>query len=68
VSQLGEALFNSRRIGMAMGILMARHGKTEQQAVDLLRDRSSRGNVKPHEVAAQVAYTGDLPAKPGCIA
>ena len=55
---LEVALVNSRRIGMAMGILMERHRMTVDQAFDQLRVISSRRNVKLSEVAAEIVYTG----------
>jgi hypothetical protein len=60
VANLERALVSNRRIGMALGILMARHGLTEQQAFDLLRQQSSRRNVKLAALAEEVVYTGDL--------
>jgi hypothetical protein len=59
-AHLQKALASNRRIGMAVGILMARHGLTEGQAFDALRQQSSRRNVKLHTLAEGVIYTGDL--------
>ena len=59
---LAKALESSRRIGMAIGILMARHGWSETQAFDALRRLSSVSNVKLRDVADDVVYTGELPA------
>lgn len=56
-----EALLNSREIGMAMGLLMARGPATQQQAFDLLRLTSQRLNIKLRTVAATVIDTGRLP-------
>lgn len=55
---LERALVNSRRIGMALGILMERHRLTEDQAFDQLTGISSRRNVKLHQVAEELVYTG----------
>jgi hypothetical protein len=57
--QLQRALVSNRQIGMAMGILMERHKLTHEQAFDRLRDLSQRSNVKLHDVAEQIIYTGD---------
>jgi hypothetical protein len=60
IANLERALVTNRRIGMALGVLMARHGLTEEQAFDRLRDQSSRRNVKLAAIAEEVIYTGDL--------
>lgn len=60
IANLERALASNRRIGMALGVLMARHRLTEQQAFDVLRLQSSRRNVKLVELAEQVVYTGGL--------
>jgi DNA-binding response OmpR family regulator len=54
------ALLTGRRIGMAMGILMARHGITSDAAFDLLRQHSANHNIKLREVAEEVLLTGEL--------
>lgn len=61
---LQVALDSNRRIGMALGILMAQHRLTEQQAFDLLRTASQRKHVKLREVADQVVLTGEAPTWP----
>lgn len=61
LEQLDRALASNRDIGVAMGILMARAGRTREQAFDLLREASQRLNVKLRDVAAEVADTGRLP-------
>ena len=60
VANLRRAQASNRRIGMAIGILMARHGLTEQGAFELLRAASNHFNVKLREVAEEVIYTGTL--------
>lgn len=60
IANLERALLSNRRIGMAVGILMARRRVTEQQAFDLLRQQSSLHNVKLAAIAEEVVYTGDL--------
>lgn len=57
---LEVALLSNRRIGMAIGILMARHQLTEEQAFDLMRQHSNRSNVKLAAVAEEILYVGEL--------
>lgn len=57
---LEMALHTSRRIGMAMGILMARHGVTSDDAFERLRRHSANHNIKLRELAEQVLLTGEL--------
>jgi hypothetical protein len=45
---------------MAIGILMTRHGLTEDLAFDALRQQSSRRNVKLLTLAEGVIYAGGL--------
>ena len=61
VENLQKALLSNREIGVAMGVLMARHRVTRDQAFGLLRMASQNSNRKLHEVALQVADTGALP-------
>jgi ANTAR domain-containing protein/GAF domain-containing protein len=56
-----RALENSREIGMAMGILMADHKITRDQAFDLLRMASQHTHRKLADIATQVTETGALP-------
>jgi hypothetical protein len=58
---LEVALASNRRIGMALGILMVRHGVTEERAFAALRRVSCRRNVKLREVAEEVVQTGATP-------
>lgn len=57
------ALGSNREIGAAMGILMARHQLTADQAFDLLRRTSQHGHRRIVAIAAEVIETGalDLP-------
>jgi hypothetical protein len=57
---LQVALVSNRRIGMAIGILMARRGLTDVQAFDVLREYSNRRNVKLAAAAEDVLHTGEL--------
>jgi GAF domain-containing protein len=57
---LNIALSNSRRIGAAIGILMATRPTTEDGAFELLRQSSQRHHRKLREVADNVVFTGAL--------
>jgi hypothetical protein len=65
VANLEIALLSSRTIGMAMGVLMARHRISSQRAIDLLRVVSQHTNRTIAEIAADVVETGTLTARPG---
>lgn len=58
---LARALQSSREIGMAIGILMARHNVTQDAALGMLRVFSQDANRKLRDVADEVAATGELP-------
>ncbi|PSK85012.1 ANTAR domain-containing protein [Murinocardiopsis flavida] len=51
-----------QEIGAAVGVLMERHRLTSDKAFDMLKETSSRTNVKLREVAAEVVRTGQLPS------
>jgi hypothetical protein len=57
---LHRALSSNRDIGAAMGILMARHQLTSDQAFDLLRRTSQHEHRKIVALAAEVIETGSL--------
>jgi transcriptional regulator with GAF, ATPase, and Fis domain len=59
-THLEKALATNREIGMAMGILMAQHKITRQQAWDLLRIASQHTHRKVHPIARDVIDTGTL--------
>lgn len=59
--QLDEALESSRRIGVAVGILMVRHRLTADDAFARLRRASRYLNLKLRDVAEHVTETGALP-------
>jgi hypothetical protein len=63
-TQLEGALRSNREIGVAMGVLMARHQLTRAQAFDLLRVASQHTNRKLADIAVEVTDAGtlDLPA------
>ena len=57
---LERAVRSHRRIGVAVGILMARNNLTEEQAFDLLRIASQNSNTKLSDVADGVINAGTL--------
>ncbi|HST47632.1 GAF and ANTAR domain-containing protein [Jatrophihabitans sp.] len=59
-AQLARALESNREIGVAMGVLMAQHKITREQAFDLLRVASQHTHRKLADIAADVADTGTL--------
>jgi len=61
VTNLEIALTTNRRIGIAIGVLMARLNVTDEQAFDLLRRTSQHMHVKLRDVADYVATAGELP-------
>lgn len=64
VAQLEQALVTSRKIGAAVGILMATHKVTYDDAFLLLRETSQQCNVKLRQVALDVLDEGCLPTYP----
>ena len=58
---LEAALASNRRSGQAIGIVTASHRLTSEQAFDVLRQYSTRRNVKLAAVAEDVVHTGGLP-------
>ena len=50
-------------IGVAMGVLMAKHNITRDQAFGLLRVASQDSNRRLAELAVEVADTGELPLR-----
>lgn len=61
---LQQALQSNRRIGMAMGILIALHHLEEREAFDLLRAASQNTHTKLRDVAEEVILTGAVPSGP----
>jgi DNA-binding response OmpR family regulator len=59
-ANLERALASNRQIGAAMGILMARHRLTDDQAFDMLRKASQHRHVKLRDVAEEVTMTGEI--------
>jgi hypothetical protein len=63
-TNLESALGSSRRIGAAIGVLMAHHKVTEDVAFDMLRTSSQHLHRKLRDIAADVVETGTLPGQP----
>lgn len=62
-AQLYDAIQTRGLIGQATGILMERHGLTEEQAFEALRRASNDHNMKLRDVARHVTETGDSPSR-----
>ncbi|SCK46994.1 GAF domain-containing protein [Streptomyces sp. WMMB 714] len=58
--QLHRALSTRHTIGEAMGMLIERHGLSQEDAFDVLRRLSQERNTKLHEVARTVCETGSI--------
>jgi GAF domain-containing protein len=63
LENLQEGLARRDVIGQAKGILMERHRITADQAFALLATTSQHTNRKLHEVAVELAATGELPLR-----
>lgn len=61
VRNLETALASNRRIGIAIGVLMASRKVTEEQAFALLRTTSQHNHLKLAEIAEYVVETGEVP-------
>ncbi|WP_345507254.1 GAF and ANTAR domain-containing protein [Terrabacter aeriphilus] len=61
---LERALSSNRDIGTAVGVLVAQHKVTRDQAFDLLRIASQNTNRKLHDVALDVIDTGTVDVTP----
>lgn len=57
---LTSALESNRRIGMAMGILIAALRITPEEAFDRLRSASQNSNRKLRDIADDLTHTGDV--------
>jgi AmiR/NasT family two-component response regulator len=64
-AHLKDALSTSRKIGAAIGIVMANRRVSEAEAFDILSTASQRANLKLRVIAEEVVYTGDLSGLPG---
>ena len=65
IENLECALRTSRRIGMALGIIMATRQVTKERAWDLLVQESQHRNVKVAELADRMVETGSFDRVPG---
>jgi signal transduction histidine kinase/DNA-binding response OmpR family regulator len=63
-ANLQKALASNRTIGAALGILMAEHKITHDDAFELLRRSSQHNHRKLHDIAEEVTLTGTLPDDP----
>jgi hypothetical protein len=59
-AHLQTALATNRTIAMAIGIVMARTGRTDEQARAWLADASQRSNRKMRALAEQIVLTGSI--------
>jgi transcriptional regulator with GAF, ATPase, and Fis domain len=65
ITQLEQAVATNRRIGIAIGLLMAHRGIGSDEAFDLLRRASQLSNRKLRDIADEVVHSGDLPPADG---
>ena len=63
--QLQEGLATNREIGAAVGILMATHKVSPQEAFDMLSTASQRLNRKLRDIATGIVRGGSSPARDG---
>lgn len=63
VANLEFALQTNRRIGQAIGIIMARKLVTEEEAFTILQHLSQRDHRKLRDIAEVVVLTGEVPAE-----
>jgi AmiR/NasT family two-component response regulator len=61
INNLSIALTTARRIGAAVGILMATQKVTEDEAFDVLRRVSNNSQRKVRDIAEDVVMWGTLP-------
>jgi AmiR/NasT family two-component response regulator len=61
VTNLEVALRSARRIGIAIGILMALRKCTEDKSFELLQRTSQQTNRKLRDIAESVILSGTLP-------
>ena len=64
IKQLQTALTTARRIGAAVGIIMARLAVSEEEAFQTLVRASQNSHRKLRDIAEDVIYTGQLPEPP----
>ena len=61
VEHLQSALRTNRRIGVAIGLIMAQLGFTDEQAIDALRRSSMNANRQLVDVAEDIISASQLP-------
>jgi chromosome segregation ATPase len=61
VAQLEQALSSSRIIGTAIGMVMASRQISQGEALEVLKQASSRSNVKLAVLCADMVHTGHWP-------
>jgi len=61
IANLEIALGTSRKIAMAVGIVMERYRIKEDEAFDVLRAISQNAHRKIRDLAEDVVFTGQLP-------
>lgn len=61
VEGLEAALATNRQIGAAIGIIMTLHGRTQNEAFQMLSHASQNQNRKLRDVADDVVFTGEIP-------
>lgn len=62
--QLTAALANNRRIGIAVGLVMAQHSLTDTESFEALRRTSMNTNLKLAQVAEDVICRRGLISSP----
>jgi hypothetical protein len=60
IADLEQALASNRQIGVAIGILMALHKLSQDQAFDALRVASQHTHRKLRDIADDVVHTGTI--------
>lgn len=64
IDNLELALQSNREIGVAVGIIVATSRCSADQAFEVLRRVSQHSNRKIRDIAAEIGYTGEIPAAP----
>lgn len=64
IANLQAGIISNRRVGMAVGIVMATMRVKDDEAFHLLRRTSQKSHRKLREVAEDVILTGGLEAQP----
>jgi hypothetical protein len=64
IAQLEQALVTARKIGAALGIVMAARRITQDEAFEVLSTASQQANRKLRDLADDVVRTGDVSGLP----